>query len=215
MRLKNLIFCIFALSALSTKATDVVFDIHAGASIVNTTNNYITPTFERPLTNQPGDITLYTCVGFVGGVGVDINNIVGGFGISSGIDIMRRSMRVDWNNMYFEGMPYGEDNSKFIFWSIPLCINYNFKFPEIEHIFVPMIYTGPVASIKLQQRSFVKAPSWVFDWKVGANFTFFSHYKLGLSYNIPLTETLTFDSKYTKNIKNKLHYWLITLGYQF
>ena len=203
-------------------AFDYDVDLHVGINVVNMSTDYLPPVILEEMSKPMLPVQAKTFVGFTGGIGVNLD-FWNGVGLQTGLDYSRRNIKANWGNLFYNddlnGGQVSDYNARFIYLELPVMPSWKINIPAVKNIVVPMIYTGPIIGFELEGTVFAGETQKVLvDWRVGAGFKLFKHWKLDTSYSFPLQNTMTFSAKPIEQVGEchaKAGYWKVTLGYCF
>ena len=148
-------------------------------------------------------------VGYCGGLVLDLAIPVTGLGVEVSAMYTHRNNRLTDGNRLF----------KRHYIDIPVMARYRMPLPAVEHIFAPIVFTGPSFSILFDDDA---ADNWqsrktCLSWDVGIGADLLNHLRVTGSYGIGITKAMSYiDRKYTGDkVHGKDHYWTINAAWLF
>ena len=148
-------------------------------------------------------------MGYCGGLLLDLNIPVVGVGAEVSVMYTHRNNRMtDHDRLY-----------KHHYIDIPVYARYRLGLKDLEHIFAPIVFTGPSFSILFDENapSNYKNSKTYLSWDVGAGMDLFRHLRLTATYGIGMSKAMKYiDREYDGNqVAGKDRYWTISAAYLF
>lgn len=161
------------------------------------------------------------------------SNSGAGMAFEAGVNYTRMNSEInniDWGSVSGETWTKIKNmNTSMDFIEIPLYLKYKLGLPFLESIFMPMVYTGPSVSFKVDEaESILKTKNVLVGWGLGAGVQVLKHIQLSAHYTMEINEF--FDKAGTKanidtsnfpdfnknmDVDGKFKYWTITATYFF
>lgn len=148
-------------------------------------------------------------MGYTGGLLIDFNIPVVGLGIeASAMYTHRRNRLTDGDRVF-----------KRHYIDIPVMARFRLPIPGVEHVFAPIIYTGPSFSVLFNENgpSTNDNSKTYLSWDVGAGADLFNHLRLTATYGIGITKAMEYiDYEYTGDrVNGKDRYWTLSAAILF
>lgn len=165
------------------------------------------------LSNVKENISTDNQCGFTAGVMTEFTVPIIGVGFD--LSVMYAHMNSELNLGDTEGT-VGKN-----FLEIPLNLKYKVNIPVINSIIRPMVYTGPVMSLKLDKSTFqnLKTKTVQMGWNIGLGLEFFKHLQLSGGYTFGINNIIKkipgLPTQNVIDLKAKNNYGTITLAYLF
>ena len=148
-------------------------------------------------------------MGYCGGLLLDFNIPVVGVGAEVSVMYTHRNNRMTDHDRIF----------KRHYIDIPVYARYRLGLKSLDHIFAPLIFTGPSFSVLFNEN----APSnysnckTYLSWDVGAGMDLFKHLRLTATYGIGMSKAMKYiDREYDgEQVSGKDRYWTISAAYLF
>ncbi len=148
-------------------------------------------------------------MGYCGGLLLDLNIPVVGVGAEVSVMYTHRNNRLTDQERVF----------KRYYIDIPVYARYRLGLNKLDHIFAPIIFTGPNFSILFNENmpSNYKNSKTHLSWDVGAGMDLFRHFRLTATYGIGMSKAMKYiDIDYDGDqVTGKDRYWTINAAYLF
>ena len=148
-------------------------------------------------------------MGYCGGLLLDLAIPATGLGIEASVMYTHRNNRLTDGDRLF----------KRHYIDIPLMVRYRMPLPGVEHIFAPIIFTGPSFSILFNENS---SENWqsrktYLSWDAGLGADLLNHFRLTASYGIGISKAMSYiDREYTGDkVQGKDRCWTLTAAWLF
>ena len=148
-------------------------------------------------------------MGYCGGLLLDLNIPVVGVGAEISVMYTHRNNRMTDHERLF----------KRHYIDIPVYARYRLGLNKLDHIFAPIVFTGPSFSVLFDENapSNYKNSKTYLSWDVGAGMDLFRHLRLTATYGIGMSKAMKYiDREYDGNqVAGKDRYWTISAAYLF
>lgn len=148
--------------------------------------------------------------------GVTTEYIAPALGIGFDLSLMYAYMKNEIKSKDAEGV-IGKN-----FIEIPLNLKYSLSLPALNNLLKPMVYTGPVMSLKLDKSTFedIKSRTVQLGWNVGVGLELFKHLQISGGYTFGINNVVKYiptikDQVELVDLKAKNNYWTVTAAYMF
>lgn len=148
-------------------------------------------------------------MGYCGGLLVDVNIPVVGLGVEGSVMYTHRNNR----------LTSGDQVYKRHYIDIPLMARFRLPITGLQHVFAPLVYTGPSFSILFNENgpSTHDNSKTYLSWDVGAGADLFNHLRLTATYGIGITKAMEYiDREYNgERVQGKDRYWTLSAAWLF
>ncbi len=193
---KNILIAILTLAIALPAAAQVRLGVRGGITLGKLR-------FDRDIINSDNRL------GYSGGLLIDLAIPVTGLGIEASVMYTHRDNRLTDGNRRF----------KRNYIDIPLMARYRMPLPSIEHVFAPLVFTGPSISILFDENS---ADNWkgrktYLSWDVGLGADLANHLRITATYGIGMSKAMSvIDREYNGDkVNGRDRYWTLAAAWLF
>lgn len=193
---KNILFVILTLAMALPAASQVRVGVRGGITLGELR-------FDRNVVDSDNRL------GWCGGLLLDLAIPVTGLGIEASVMYTHRDNH----------LTDGDRRFKRHYIDIPLMARYRMPLPRIEHVFAPLVFTGPSFSILFDENA---ADNWkgrktYLSWDVGLGADLMNHVRITATYGIGMSKAMSIiDRDYTGDkVNGKDRYWTVAAAWIF